>query len=147
MRGVAISKALGSRRAIILAHHGYLTAGKTVEEATYLSVYLERATRMQIRARAFGPLTPVDDILAREAHDYLLQPSIVNSTFDDLVPSDPRRTASTLGSLIVKNKIRPDTRCRLRVRNRQTEVKRPSAVQEVRNSRRTFVVGILLRKK
>ena len=80
--GVVISKALGSKRAIILAHHGYLTAGNTIEEAAYLSVYLERAARMQIRARAFGPLTPVDDALAREAHDYLLQPSIVNATFE-----------------------------------------------------------------
>nr|WP_253075316.1 MULTISPECIES: hypothetical protein [unclassified Bradyrhizobium] len=59
-----------------------MTAGKTIEEATYLSVYLERAARMQIRARAFGPLTPVDDTLAREAHDYLLQPSIVGATFE-----------------------------------------------------------------
>lgn len=80
--GVVISKALGSKRAIILAHHGYLTAGKNIEEATYLSVYLERAARMQIRARAFGSLTPVDDTLAREAHDYLLQPSIVGATFE-----------------------------------------------------------------
>jgi L-fuculose-phosphate aldolase len=80
--GVLISEALGRKRAIILAHHGYLTAGKTCEEATYLSVYLERAARMQIRARTFGPLTPVDDALAREAHDYLLKPSIVNATFD-----------------------------------------------------------------
>lgn len=80
--GVVISKALGSKKAIILAHHGYLTAGSTIEEATYLSVYLERAARMQIRARAFGPLTPVDDVLAKEAHDYLLQPSIVKATFD-----------------------------------------------------------------
>jgi L-fuculose-phosphate aldolase len=37
---------------------------------------------MQIRAQAFGPLTPVDDALAREAHDYLLKPSIVRATFD-----------------------------------------------------------------
>lgn len=80
--GVLISAALGEKRAIILAHHGYLTAGKTIEEATYLSVYLERAARMQIRARVFGPLTPVDDTLAKEAHDYLLKPSIVNATFD-----------------------------------------------------------------
>lgn len=80
--GVLISEALGDKRAIILAHHGYLTAGKSVEEATYLSVYLERAARMQIRARVFGPLTPVDDTLAKEAHDYLLKPSIVNATFD-----------------------------------------------------------------
>lgn len=81
--GVIISRALGSKRSIVLAHHGYLTAGATIQEATYLSVYLERAARMQVRAQAaFGPLTPVDDALAREAHDYLLKPSIVNATFD-----------------------------------------------------------------
>lgn len=80
--GVLISDALGKKRAIILAHHGYLTAGVSIEEATYLSVYLERAARMQIRARVFGPLTPVDDALAKEAHDYLLKKSIVNATFD-----------------------------------------------------------------
>lgn len=80
--GVLISEALGDKRAIILAHHGYLTAGASIEEATYLSVYLERAARMQIRAQAFGPLTPVDDVLAKEAHDYLLKPSIVKATFD-----------------------------------------------------------------
>ncbi|WP_337243700.1 aldolase [Luteimonas sp. gir] len=80
--GVIISEALGNKRAIILAHHGYLTAGATCEEATYLSVYLERAARLQVRAQAFGPLTPVDDTLAKEAHDYLLKKSIVNATFD-----------------------------------------------------------------
>lgn len=80
--GVLISEALGPKRAIILAHHGYLTVGVTCEEATYLSVYLERAARMQIRAQAFGALTPVDDALAKEAHDYLLKPSIVKATFD-----------------------------------------------------------------
>jgi L-fuculose-phosphate aldolase len=80
--GVIISQALGNKRAIILAHHGYLTAGASIEEAAYLSVYLERAARMQIRAQAFGPLTAVDDALAREAHDYLLKPSIINATFE-----------------------------------------------------------------
>ncbi|MGH8812251.1 MAG: aldolase [Advenella sp.] len=80
--GVIISEALGEKKAIILAHHGYLTAGTTCEEATYLSVYLERAARMQIRAQAFGNLTPVDDKLAAEAHDYLLKTSIVKATFN-----------------------------------------------------------------
>lgn len=81
--GVLISEALGRKRAIILAHHGYLTAGQTIEEATYLSVYLERAARLQLRAQAaYGALTQVDDALAREAHDYLLKPSIVNATFN-----------------------------------------------------------------
>jgi len=80
--GVIISQALGNKKAIILAHHGYLTAGTSCEEATYLSVYLERAARMQIRAQAFGKLTPVDDTLAAEAHDYLLKTSIVKATFN-----------------------------------------------------------------
>lgn len=80
--GVIISRALGNKKSIILAHHGFLTAGRSVQEATYLAVYLERAARMQIRAQVFGPVTPVDDTLAREAHDYLLKTSIVNATFD-----------------------------------------------------------------
>ncbi|AEC21485.1 class II aldolase/adducin domain protein [Pusillimonas sp. T7-7] len=80
--GALISAALGDKRSILLAHHGYLTVGSTLEEAIYLSVYLERAARMQIRAQTLGPLTPVPDHLAKEAHDYLLKPSIVNSTFD-----------------------------------------------------------------
>jgi L-fuculose-phosphate aldolase len=80
--GEIISAALGSKRAIILAHHGQLVAGCSVEEATYLAVYLERAARMQVRASALGPLKPVPDDLAQEAHDYLLKPSIVNGTFD-----------------------------------------------------------------
>ncbi|CAN7346644.1 aldolase [Cupriavidus necator] len=80
--GVIISGALGSNRSILLASHGQLTTGCSVQEATYLSVYMERAARMQVRARTFGPLTPLPDDLAREAHDYLLKPSIVNGTFD-----------------------------------------------------------------
>lgn len=80
--GELISKALGNKRSIILAHHGYLTAGATVEEATYLAVYLERAVRMQMRARVYGEPVPVPDHLAREAHDYLLKPSIVKGTYD-----------------------------------------------------------------
>jgi len=81
--GLIISTALGGKRAILLAHHGYLTAGQSVEEATYLSVYLERAARMQLRAvAAYGSLKPVDEHLAREAHDYLLKPAIVNGTFE-----------------------------------------------------------------
>ncbi|KAL6889949.1 class II aldolase [Trichoderma evansii] len=80
--GVIISEALGQKRAVVLSGHGQLTAGHTVEEAAYLSVYLERAARTQIRARLFGPLEPLSAELASGAHDYLLQPKIVNATFD-----------------------------------------------------------------
>ena len=59
-----------------------MTTRAYAEEATCFAVYLERAARMQVRARAFGPITPVADDLAAEAHDYLLKTSIVKGTFD-----------------------------------------------------------------
>ena len=80
--GVIISEALGNKKAIILVNHGQLTAGVTVEEATYLSVYLERAASLQLRAEALGPLTPVPGELAMEAGAYLLKPHVVGATFD-----------------------------------------------------------------
>jgi L-fuculose-phosphate aldolase len=89
--GEIISEALGSKRSILLAHHGLLVAGRSVEEAAYLAVYMERAARMQVRASALGPLLPLDPELAREAHDYLLKPSIVNATFDYMSRQARRR--------------------------------------------------------
>jgi L-fuculose-phosphate aldolase len=80
--GAIISEALGKKRSLLLANHGLLATGDCVEEATYLAVYLERAARMQIRARTFGPLTPLSDECATEAHDFLLKPSIVRGAFD-----------------------------------------------------------------
>lgn len=80
--GVVISQALGSKNSIILVNHGQLTTGVNVEEATYLSVYLERAASLQLRASTLGPLVPVPGELAKDARDYLLKPRIVSATFD-----------------------------------------------------------------
>jgi L-fuculose-phosphate aldolase len=80
--GVIITQALGNKRSILLAHHGMLNAGKSVQEATYLAVKLERAARIQVLATICGPLKEVDGKLAREARDYLLQDRIVNATFE-----------------------------------------------------------------
>ncbi|KAJ4066667.1 Meiotically up-regulated protein 14 protein [Fusarium oxysporum] len=80
--GVIITSALGDKKSILLANHGMLTTGNSVQEATYLCVYLERACRIQVQASAFGPLQPVDGALAREAGGYLLRPRIVNAAFD-----------------------------------------------------------------
>jgi L-fuculose-phosphate aldolase len=79
--GRIISGALGKEKAILLANHGLLTAGATVEEATYLAVFFERAARMQLRAMAAGGFKEVKPELAEEARDFLLQPSIVRGTF------------------------------------------------------------------
>ena len=79
--GRIISGALGSAKTILLANHGLLTAGASVEEATYLAVFFERAARMQLRAMAAGGFKEVKTELAEEARDFLLQPSIVRGTF------------------------------------------------------------------
>jgi L-fuculose-phosphate aldolase len=80
--GRIISAALGGAKTILLANHGLLAAGTSVEEATYLAVFLERAARMQLRAMAAGGYLEVNPELAEEARDFLLQPSIVKGTFN-----------------------------------------------------------------
>ena len=79
--GRIISGALGDAKCILLANHGLLTAGGSVEEATYLAVFFERAARMQLRAMAAGGFKQVAPALAEEARAFLLQPSIVRATF------------------------------------------------------------------
>jgi L-fuculose-phosphate aldolase len=79
--GRIISGALGDAKSILLANHGLLAAGSSVEEATYLAVFFERAARMQLRAMSAGGFKEVKPQLAEEARDFLLQPSIVRGTF------------------------------------------------------------------
>jgi L-fuculose-phosphate aldolase len=79
--GRIISAALGSAKTILLANHGLLAAGASVEEAAYLAVFFERAARMQLRAMAAGGFKEVERELAEEACRFLLQPSIVGATF------------------------------------------------------------------
>ncbi len=79
--GEIISSALGGKRAILLAHHGQLVACGTVEEAAVMAVFMERAARLQIVARAIGPIKPIRPELAKEAHDYRLKPKAVGATF------------------------------------------------------------------
>ncbi len=79
--GRIISGALGGAKTILLASHGLLAAGSSVEEAAYLAVFFERAARMQLLAMAAGGFKEVKPELAEEARDFLLQPSIVRGTF------------------------------------------------------------------
>ena len=66
---------------IELANHGYLTVGKTLEEAAYLGVLFENAARLHLLAKAAGAITPIKPELAQEAHDFLLRDSVVEGTF------------------------------------------------------------------
>ena len=82
--GIIISEALGDKKAVLLANHGLIAAGETIEEATYLAFFFERAAALQLTASAAGTLKPVDPDKAREAGDFLLKPKIVELTFDYL---------------------------------------------------------------
>lgn len=79
--GRIIHEALGNKRAILLAHHGQLVACKTIEEAAVLAVFIERAAKMQIMARAIGSIQKIKPELAKEAHDYRLKPEAIGATF------------------------------------------------------------------
>ena len=80
--GEIIAAALGGKHAIVLANHGILTAGRHVQEAAFLAVFMERAARMQVRAAALGGVKPVPDEEARAARDFLRRDGIVLQTFN-----------------------------------------------------------------
>lgn len=70
--GEIIAAALGDKRAILLAHHGQLVVGNTIEEACSLGHLIERAARLQLLAMAAGEIKPLPPRLAKEAHDWTL---------------------------------------------------------------------------
>lgn len=80
--GELIAGAMGTKRCAFLANHGIVCTGTTLQEAVYLNVYAERNARMCLDALAAGGIQPVEPAAAREAHDFLLQPAIVNGSFD-----------------------------------------------------------------
>lgn len=71
--GELISQAIGDKRALLLAHHGLLIAGPSIEEACMLAIAFERTARMQLLAAAAGKIQPIDPDLGREAHDWILR--------------------------------------------------------------------------
>ena len=79
--GDIIATALGDKRAILLAHHGQIVVGATVEEACTLGVLIERAAKLQLTAMAAGEIQPLPDKLAREAHDWTLTPQRSRANF------------------------------------------------------------------
>lgn len=94
--GRIISEALADKPAVLLAHHGLLTATESVERAVVLAFYLERAARMQLSARALGPIRAVNPELAREARAYRGSPKYISATFNYLARRVLRETPECL---------------------------------------------------
>ena len=79
--GELISRALEDKKALLLAHHGLLIAGTSVEEACVLGLAFERAAKMHLLAAAAGKIQPIDPALGREAHDWILRPKRNSAAF------------------------------------------------------------------
>jgi L-fuculose-phosphate aldolase len=94
--GRIISEAMGDKHAILLANHGLLTAGKTVEEATMLAVWMEHSAEMQLRARAIGKIKEIEPKLARESRDFLRKPKVIDLTFAYFARREVRRDPSAI---------------------------------------------------
>ena len=82
--GRIISGALGAKSAILLAHHGLLALGGSVEEATYLAYNFELAAQVQLQAEAAGTIRDVEPGHGLEARRFLRQKSIVDASFERL---------------------------------------------------------------
>lgn len=52
--GVDTVKYIGKAKAVILAHHGVMTVGKTLKDALYTAVYMEEAAKCYLAAKAVG---------------------------------------------------------------------------------------------
>ena len=93
--GELIAGGLGTKHAMLLAHHGLLAAGRSVAEAAFLAVFIERMARQQIDAATVGGAKPVDADEARRARDFLRTDRIMNATFDAWARRAARRRART----------------------------------------------------
>ncbi|CAG2150769.1 Decarboxylase NovR [Cupriavidus yeoncheonensis] len=74
--GQRIANALGSHKAAILQNHGLLTVGKTVDEAAWWYITMERSCQVQLlaeaaAARTGAPLKRISDAAARQAHSII----------------------------------------------------------------------------
>lgn len=79
--GEIISEAIGDKNAILLAHHGQLCVGPTVEAACIMGIFFEHAARIQLAAMAAGEIKEIDPELGRIAHDWRHKPEAMNVTF------------------------------------------------------------------
>ncbi len=58
--GERLAKTLGDNKAMILANHGLLTVGATVDEAAWWFITMERTCQVQLLCEAAGKAVPID---------------------------------------------------------------------------------------
>lgn len=72
--GKRIAAALGENKAAILANHGLITVGQSVDEATYWFTSMERSCQAQLLAEAAGEPRVIPDEVAEQVHAHVGSP-------------------------------------------------------------------------
>lgn len=97
--GKRLAHALGENKAAILANHGIITVGRSVEEAVFWYVTMERTCEVELLARAAGEPKVIDADVAAATHDQLGSPVAGwfsgQPLFDWIAEQDPDAYGST----------------------------------------------------
>jgi L-fuculose-phosphate aldolase len=83
--GIALAGSLGSAYAVLMANHGVAFCGTSIEHATCVGVFLEKAARVQVLARAAGvkAAKPSADTRSRR-HAQIMTPAHVEHSWNYL---------------------------------------------------------------
>ncbi|HEX2197280.1 MAG TPA: class II aldolase/adducin family protein [Burkholderiales bacterium] len=83
--GAALARSLGPHFAVLMANHGVTFCGTSVEHATCVGVFLEKACRAHLLARAAGlqarPLAPA---VRAKRHAQIMTPAHIEHSWDYL---------------------------------------------------------------
>lgn len=69
--GKRIAHAVGDTKAAILANHGLITVGKSVDEAVFWFVTMERTCEAELAAMSAGEPKSIPDEVAEDVHNYV----------------------------------------------------------------------------
>jgi L-fuculose-phosphate aldolase len=85
-RGKAVARCMGQNNAVLLRNHGIVAAGRSIEEAVWIAVKLERACRVQLMAEwAGGPKYVVEGEELVEKNKRGNRPDLYTNVFNYLV--------------------------------------------------------------
>jgi ribulose-5-phosphate 4-epimerase/fuculose-1-phosphate aldolase len=80
----AIASTLGEAKAVVLANHGLLTVGDSVEEAAWWFIAMDRSCQVQLLAEAAGRPHPIDPAIARATRAQIGTPGMGRLNFRPL---------------------------------------------------------------
>jgi len=82
--GARIAKVLGDSKAVILANHGNVTVGTSVDEAVWWFVTMERTCQVQLMVEGAGGGRPIPDDVARFTREQIGNPLVGWLSFQSL---------------------------------------------------------------